>query len=141
MSSGKFWETMNLLIGKEYRRTGKEVMEDVDDWVDKVIVKKEFSVEESETDVLVCNKSKSSGYFSESWNDEKEVEEFIKSIDLPKIECTYVDNYKYINYVFTLNSKKTPDVCFCVVRKLVDRTDIRWRPRLKKSLTTCENSG
>jgi hypothetical protein len=97
MSSEKFWETMNLLIGKEYRRTGKEVMEDVEDWVDKVILKRQHSVE-SEADLPSHTREKkmdvsSSGYFSESKDADKEVEEFIKSVDLPKIDCKYVDNF------------------------------------------------
>lgn len=95
MSTKKFWETMNLLIGKEYRRTGKEVMEDVEDWVEKVVVKKELSVEESEERLFLhCEEVKSnlntSGYYSQSSDENKEVEEFIKSIDLEKIECKYV---------------------------------------------------
>lgn len=92
MAAGKFWETMNLMIGKEYRRTGKEVMEDVEDWVDKVVVKKELSYEETQNNLNIIKNGdvKSWNRSLENEDEEKEVEDFIKSVELPKIECTYV---------------------------------------------------
>lgn len=86
-SKSSFWQTLNLLTGAEWRKTQRH---DVDEWVDSVVKKREYDniLEDDEVQPAseIDEKVEDASY-NESVVDRKE---FFKSLDLPKIDCTYV---------------------------------------------------
>lgn len=93
MASGHgFWETLDVLIGKEWRKPLKEDV--VQDWVERVVAKRQMTKVISEENVAQKSfkgSEKSSGYGSESKKSNEEV--VVKKARLfvePSVECTYV---------------------------------------------------
>lgn len=87
MAHSSFWETMNILVDKDWKRAA---MEDMQDWLDKILMKKEcYSVEDDDVSVIakrrrlsVCSECEIRG--------DADIRRFLKGLKLPKIECKYV---------------------------------------------------
>ncbi|KAF5308803.1 hypothetical protein FQR65_LT06036 [Abscondita terminalis] len=78
----EFWKTLELLVGKDRKRTEKDVLDDVQDWVDKFVLKKD-----NDEHLLTGSSKKSdesSGYGS---GHSKEVKRFLKRINIPETDC------------------------------------------------------
>lgn len=97
MASGHgFWETLDVLIGREWRKPLKEDV--VQDWVDRVVTKRQMTKavsEENATQKSLKESEKSSGYGSESKKSDEEVvvnktRQFVE----PSVQCTYVSFLK-----------------------------------------------
>lgn len=90
MTKKGFWQTMDLLVGSDWRRTRKEVTDDVEDWVEKVIRRREKlgnSVDEEE-DNLSGLRSKNFDKSLSSLHDMKDTyeEEFHKAAKKLKVD-------------------------------------------------------
>lgn len=88
-----FWETLDLLIGREWRKPLKEDL--VQDWVEKVVAKRQLTKTGSDENVTFkSNKEeeRSSGYGSESKKEPVKVpmEEAARLVVPPSVECMYV---------------------------------------------------
>lgn len=92
----EFWKTLELLVSREWKRTEKDVMEDVQDWVDTLVAKRD-TVEEEELTTAKTNKTEKSSEYQIS--DEKELKDFINSVKLPKFDCKYV-YYRFLYEAF-----------------------------------------
>lgn len=77
-----FWETLDLLIGREWKRSSKDDI--VQDWVDKVVTKKDEV--RSVTDYIsqVSNVSEKS---SIEITNEKQCKPIKDVFNLPPVEC------------------------------------------------------
>lgn len=88
MALSSFWETMHILMGSGSKKSGKEVMEDVQDWVDRVIISKEPSVSEHGDENIPIGQRRASR--NERYNYfqlEIDIRCFLRGLKLPKIEC------------------------------------------------------
>lgn len=84
-----FWETLDLLIGTEWRKPLKEDV--VHDWVEKVVAKRQMTKAISEeNNVTLKEFEKSSGYGSESKKSLKVEVEKMSQFVQPTVQCTYV---------------------------------------------------
>lgn len=88
-SSGEFWETMKILVEKDFRRN---ISDDVDNWVENVMKKWLTSCEEDGTDDSAATRKRqlSQSLSIDSELDE-EVKEFLLVLEkkLHKTECRY----------------------------------------------------
>lgn len=86
-----FWETLDLLIGKEWRKPIKEDV--VQDWVERVVAKRQMTKvlsEENMTQKSFKELEKSSGYGSESKKSVKVAVKKTMQFVAPTVECMYV---------------------------------------------------
>lgn len=102
MASGHgFWETLDVLIGREWRKPLKEDV--VQDWVERVVAKRQMTKVISEENVVQKSfkeSEKSSGYGSDESKKSNEGV-MVKKTRLfvePSVECTYVSYTKKIVY-------------------------------------------
>lgn len=84
----EFWQTLELLVSRDWKRTEKDVLDDVQDWVDKVVARRDTKDEEDE-EKLGSSKSKESGKSSSGYGTGKgsDVQHFFHKIKLPKLDC------------------------------------------------------
>lgn len=81
-----FWETLHLLIG--WKKTGKDARDDVDDWVNKVVGRTAADFDQFEEDFDVISIGSNSE--AESISKQQQINNFVKSVQLPPILCKYV---------------------------------------------------
>lgn len=79
-----FWETLHLLI--EWKKTGRDAKDDVDDWVNKVVTRNGDRTDSFEDNSTITIRSETESLVSK----EQEVRKFMESVNLPPIECKYV---------------------------------------------------
>ncbi|KAK4879886.1 hypothetical protein RN001_008032 [Aquatica leii] len=86
----EFWKTLELIVGRDKKRTEKDVFDDVQDWVDKVVSKK---IVDDDENLLTGNskKTEDSGYGS---GHSKNVTRFLHNANILKTDCK-----KKINFV------------------------------------------
>lgn len=86
-----FWETLDLLIGREWKKPLKDDL--VHDWVERVVAKRQMTKVVSEDNITQKESEKSSGYGSEAKKSEVNVPVEMKrkgAFVPPAVECTYV---------------------------------------------------
>ncbi|KAG5894551.1 hypothetical protein JTB14_011088 [Gonioctena quinquepunctata] len=85
MDRTKFWETMNILVEKDFN---KNVNDDIEAWVENVVSKrKAHSSQEDDESVIAWRRRLSE---CESSTVEEEIRKFSEKLTLPKIDCKYV---------------------------------------------------
>lgn len=85
VSNTGFWQTLDLLIGNEWRKNDGV---DVDGWVDRVVQRREFDkILEEDEEVPESEKSEPVEKVEQK-EGSASVKEFFESLDLPRIECT-----------------------------------------------------
>lgn len=88
-SRQEFWETMKILVEKDFKRN---IIEDVTDWVENIIKKWVSNSEDDDTDNSVATKkqrlSECSGIDIEL---DEEVQRFLKALEkkMKKVDCRY----------------------------------------------------
>lgn len=84
--NSNFWQTLNLLTGAEWRTNQ---INDVDEWVETVVEKREYDriLEENEVqpDSEICDE-----YTNKSLTKEVNRKELFKTLDAHNVKCTYV---------------------------------------------------
>lgn len=85
MAHSGFWETMSILVDKDWK---KLAIEDIQDWLDKIMMRRECCIIEEDDDVSVIAKRRRLSESSEcDLRGDEDIRKFLKSIKLPKIEC------------------------------------------------------
>lgn len=80
-----FWETMKILVDKEFHRN---ILEDVQDWIEKIMPRRAESIhEEDDEKKSVWNRRMSDVDSDKSFITDEEILQFKKNLNLPKIDC------------------------------------------------------
>lgn len=88
-SRQEFWETMKILVEKDFKRN---INEDVTDWVENIIKKWVSNSEDDDTDNSVATKkhrlSECSGIDTQL---DEEVQKFLRTLEkeMKKVDCRY----------------------------------------------------
>lgn len=95
--SREFWDTMKIMVERDWNRNVKE---DVQDWLDKVIPKRYVEFSENQLDSIEMSISFNTDDHlrkrmlpfddSEDSNLLDDIKKFLKDIKPPKIDCKYV---------------------------------------------------
>lgn len=91
--NSNFWQTLNLLTCPEWKKTQ---INDVDEWVENVVDKREYDtiLEENEIqpDSEVCDEftNNNNYYNNKSLTKEVDGRELFKNMDVDNVKCTYV---------------------------------------------------
>lgn len=97
MAHSGFWETMSILVDKDWKTVA---MEDIQDWLDKILMRKEnYIIEDDDVSVIAKRRRLSLSSECEIRGD-ADIKKFLKSLKLPKIDCKYVPNHVAIVQIF-----------------------------------------
>lgn len=121
MTKNGFWQTLDVLVGSEWRRTTREVTDDVEDWVDKVIARREkfgdIDVEKEAGDEnFDGSKSKrleKSFSICDEWKDSYK-QEFFKALKSLKLDFRYVREKVFAFLI--LHFEILPYALFCIFK-------------------------